>query len=62
MAVVRYEDLHLAEIAQQVFEFDAVLNPATALAATPAFAAAVLTLCHSTLKQHKQFIRDCVGC
>lgn len=38
--IVRYEDPHLATMAQQVFEFEAVLSP-TQLAA-PAFAAAAL--------------------
>ncbi len=39
-AIVRYEDPHLAKMAQQVFEFEAVLSPAEL--AAPAFAAAAL--------------------
>lgn len=39
-AIVRYEDPHLAKMAQQVFEFEAVLSPAEL--ASPAFAAAAL--------------------
>lgn len=39
-AIVRYQDAHFARMAQQVFEFEAVLSP-TELAA-PAFAAAAL--------------------
>ncbi len=38
--VVRYQDSHFAQMAQQVFEFDAVLSPAELVA--PAFAAAAL--------------------
>jgi voltage-gated potassium channel Kch len=39
-AIARYEDPHLAKMAQQVFEFEAVLSPAEL--AAPAFAAAAL--------------------
>lgn len=39
-AIIRYEDAHLAKMAQQVFEFEAVLSPAEL--AAPAFAAAAL--------------------
>lgn len=38
--IVRYQDPHFAQMAQQVFEFDAVLSPAELVA--PAFAAAAL--------------------
>jgi Trk K+ transport system NAD-binding subunit len=38
--VVRYQDPHFAQMAKQVFEFDAVLSPAELVA--PAFAAAAL--------------------
>ncbi len=38
--IVRYQDPHFAQIAQQVFDFDAVLSPAELVA--PAFAAAAL--------------------
>ena len=39
-AIVRYEDPHLAKMAQQVFEFESVLSPSEL--AAPAFAAAAL--------------------
>lgn len=39
-AIARYEDPHLVKMAQQVFEFEAVLSPAEL--AAPAFAAAAL--------------------